>query len=122
MSGTDDPVLEHQLRMNRETWSVLGQHGVRDGAELSLEFLFFAPGEREARALAAHIDARTDCEATASSSKAGLVSRRRWVVEGSTRPAPVTLAVIDEWVTWLVAAGAAHNCEFDGWGAFLPEG
>lgn len=121
MSGTADPGLEHQLSMNRVTWEKLREHGLEDGRELSLDFFFFAPGEDDARALASYLEAETDYEVEVSSAKAGLLSRRQWVVGGSTRPTPVTLDVLDEWVTWMVAAGRAHGCEFDGWGAFAPD-
>ena len=121
MSRAGDPVLEHQLSMNRATWSALGEHGVKDGTELSLDFFFFAPGENEARALATYIAAETDYQVEASSAKAGLLSKRQWAVNGSTRPTAVSLDVLDEWVTWMVAAGRAHGCEFDGWGAAVPD-
>jgi len=121
VSGADDPVLEHQLSMNRETWKALEEHGVREGAELSLDFFFVAPGEEAARALATYIGAETDYEAEASSVKTGWLSKPHWGVSGSTPPTAVSPDVLDEWVTWMVAAGQAHGCEFDGWGAAVPD-
>jgi hypothetical protein len=121
VSHLGDPVLEHKLTMNRETWKVLGEHGVREGTELTLDFFFFAPGEDEARALAAYVEAQTDYEVEVSSSKGGLLSKRQWAVNGSTRPTPVSLDALDELAIWMIAAGRAHAGEYDGWGAAVPD-
>ena len=46
--------------------------------------------------------------------KQGLLGRKSWTVTGTTQPAPVSLTVLDEWVTRMVEWGDAHSCEFDG--------
>jgi hypothetical protein len=39
-------------------------------------------------------------------------------VNGTTRNTQVSLAILDQWVEWMVAAGEQiAGCEFDGWGA-----
>jgi hypothetical protein len=116
-----DAHIEQQLAMNRVTWEALGEAGVKEGAELQLDFLFYAPGEAEARALAAQLDSTTDYQVEAASEKRGLLSKRQWLVRGSTQPIAVSLQALDEWVERMVAVGAAHECGFDGWGAAVPD-
>ena len=112
--------LAHQLEMNRLTWSQLQEHGVNDETELRLDFLFVAPGQHQAEALAGAIRARTDYDVEAGTLRQGLLGRKTWTVNGTTQPTPVSLAVLDEWVTRMVEWGDAHSCEFDGWGAQVP--
>ena len=50
----------------------------------------------------------------------GGIPRRRWVVAGSTQPAAISPAILDQWVDWMVTAGLHQNCEFDGWGTETP--
>jgi hypothetical protein len=116
-----DPALAHQLDLNRVTWAAFQEHGVRDGTELLLDYFYDAPGQAEAEALATRIRAETDYTVEAGSAKAGLLGRRRWHVNGTTGPTPASLATLDEWVTRMVELGRAHGCEFDGWGAPIPD-
>ncbi len=109
--------LAHQLEMNRVTWAELQKHGVTEETELRLDFSYFAPGEHQAHALARAIRARTDYDVEAGSFEQGLFGRTTWTVNGTTQPASVSLAALDEWVTRMVEWGNAHSCEFDGWGA-----
>ncbi len=116
-----EQLLEHQLERNREAWADLREHGVQDGSELRLGFLYVAPGVAEADQLVAFLREETDYE---------VQSRRRpgdnddaesdWVVLGTTQPTPVALELLDEWCEWMIAAGAAEGpCAFDGWAAQL---
>jgi hypothetical protein len=112
--------LAHQLEMNRVTWAELQEHGVTEDTEVRLDFLFVAPGEHQAEALAQVIRGRTDYEVEAASSKQGLLGKQVWTVKGTTQPTSVSLEMLDEWVTRMVEWGNAHTCEFDGWGAAVP--
>lgn len=113
--------LESQLAMNRQTWEVLQKHGATTDTKLRLDFFYFAPGEREASMLADFLREQTDYEVRVDSSTSGLLRRRTWDVTGTTQETQVSLDVLDEWVTWMVAVGAEHGgCDFDGWGAELP--
>ncbi|MDP2710096.1 MAG: hypothetical protein Q8O56_02665 [Solirubrobacteraceae bacterium] len=39
---------------------------------------------------------------------------------GTTQPAQISLELLDDWVDWMIAAGAAEGpCAFDGWAAQL---
>ncbi len=50
--------------------------------------------------------------------KKGVLSMKAWSVSGSTQPTAVSLDILNEWIQWMVSAGAANGgCEFDGWGA-----
>jgi Regulator of ribonuclease activity B len=116
-----EPELAHQLEMNRTTWAALQEHGVRDGTELLLDFFYFAPGQAEADALASSVRAETDYQVEVGSTKSGLLGKRSWHVNGTTGPTPASLAELDEWVTRMVQLGNRHGCEFDGWGAPIPD-
>ncbi len=50
----------------------------------------------------------------------GLLRKKRWTITGTTQPTNVSQGTLDEWVTWMVAAGFENGCEFDGWGAQVP--
>ena len=42
-------------------------------------------------------------------------------VRGSTQRTTISLDILDQWVEWMVAAGAEHGrCLFDGWGVQIP--
>jgi hypothetical protein len=112
--------LARQLEMNRVTWAKLQEEGVTEETELRLDFLFIAPGQHQAEALAETLRARTDYEVEAGSFKQGLLGRATWAVKGTTQPTPISLEALDEWVTRMVEWGDAHTVEFDGWGAQVP--
>jgi hypothetical protein len=112
--------LTHQLELNRVTWAELEKQGVTEETELRLDFLFFAPGQHQAEALAQAIRSRTDYDVEASSRREGLLGQRTWIVNGTTQPTAVSLEALDEWVTRMFEWGSAHSCEFDGWGAAVP--
>jgi hypothetical protein len=115
-----EQLLDRQLRVNRDIWADLEEHGISDDSELRLGFLYAAPGESEARQLVEFLRAETDYEVDARSRRTGLRPRGAWFVIGTTQPAPVSLALVDEWVEWMIAAGAAEGpCAFDGWAAQL---
>jgi hypothetical protein len=113
--------LTRQLEMSRATWATLQDPGVTEETELRLDFFYFAPGQLEAETLAGAIRSRTDYEVEAHSEKSGLLGRTTWSVSGTTQPTSLSLEVLDEWVTRMVEWGNAHSCEFDGWGAGVPD-
>jgi Regulator of ribonuclease activity B len=109
-----------QQVMNRTSWAALQEHGVDETTEVELEFFYAAPGEGEASRLVEYLRGEADYDARAVSQK-GAFSKRTWVVTGKTRPTTISLEVLDQWVQWMVAAGAANGgCEFDGWRAQVP--
>ena len=106
-------VLARQLAMNAQTWATLRGYGVDESTELVLDFFFVAPSEHAAWELAAFLRGETDYTITVSAARIG--------VKGSTQPTAVSLEILDQWVDWMVSAGAEYGeCEFDGWGAQVP--
>jgi Regulator of ribonuclease activity B len=113
-------LLSKQLAMNQQTWQTLQQHGVTEGTELRLDFNFIAPSEEQAKALADLLQRETDYDVRVISDGGGLLRKKRWRITGTTQPTSVSQGILDEWVTWMVAAGFENGCEFDGWGAQVP--
>lgn len=107
-------IVEKQLAMNRQTWAALQRHGVTEGRQLRLDFSYNAPNRGAADELCALLRAQTDYEVTVES--AGSFLRRKWRVEGRTQETAVSPAILDQWVTWMDAAGKERSCDFDGWG------
>lgn len=111
-----EQILDLQLRTNPDRWRSLRAQGIDDGSELRLGFVYLAPGHAEAEQLVAFLREQTDYEVDARGQRSGRLHRRTWLVIGATQPAGITLEILDEWVQWMVAAGAAEGpCAFDGW-------
>ena len=112
-----DELLEVQLRENRSAWAALEDDGVDADSRLMLGFLYLAPGEPEAQRLVAFLQAETDYDVTARP-RPGEPAALRWCVIGTTQETPLSLELLDDWVEWMVAAGAAEGpCAFEGWDA-----
>ena len=119
-----EQILDLQLRENAGTWARLQEHGL-DAIELRLGFIYMAPGEDEAQQLAGFLREETDYEVEVRSQRERKLAKPEWFVVGATQPTPVSLDLLNEWVEWMVAAGAAEGpCAFDGWAAqaLAPEG
>jgi len=111
-----EQLLELQLERNRDVWAELREHDVEDDMLLRLGFLYLAPGKAEAKSVVAFLRAETDYEVRARTRP----EDGAWVVIGTTQPTPVSLARLDDWVEWMIAAGAAEGpCAFDSWAAQL---
>ena len=116
MSEWYEQLLELQLERNRDVWAELREHDVEDDMLLRLGFLYLAPGKAEAKSVVAFLRSETDYEVRARTHP----EDGAWVVIGTTQPTPVSLARLDDWVEWLIAAGAAEGpCAFDSWAAQL---
>jgi hypothetical protein len=106
-----DEVLALQLSMTSDTWEALQRHGVTAQTELRLDFFYEAPGATEAADLASFLHAETDYDVESDAQS----------VTGTTQPTTVSAEILDQWVRWMVLAGAEHGrCAFDGWGAQVP--
>ncbi len=116
-----DQLLALQLRRNRELWAGV-QERVGDGDELRLGFIYLAPGEEEGQSLVEFLRAETDYDADVRSRQDGDGddAELSWFVMGTTQPTPLTIDMLDQWVEWMIAAGAAEGpCAFDSWAAQL---
>jgi len=108
--GVED-VIERQLSKTRATWEELELHGVTDSTELRLDFTYEAPTGEAAGELSAFLRSAIDYDVRADVAS----------VTGTTKPSALSLAVIDDWVAWMVRAGDEHGrCKFAGWGTTLP--
>ena len=112
-----DQLLELQLRKNLQIWAELEKHGIAEDSELRLGFVYIAPGEEEAQSLAAFLRRETDYDLDARPREGG---DEEWAVIGTTQQTSVSREQLDDWVEWMIAAGAAEGpCAFDGWAAQL---
>jgi hypothetical protein len=110
-------ILELQLAENPGIWARFQEHGL-DEMELRLGFIYLAPGEGEAQHLAGFLREATDYEVEVRVQRKRKLAKPEWFVVGATQPTPVSLELLNEWVEWMVAAGAAEGpCAFDGWAA-----
>jgi len=107
-------ILGKQLAMNEQMWRTLQGHGLTEATELRLDFTYVAPDRASAESLKTVLEDQTDYDVIVRS--AGGWLRRKWSVEGTTKPTTVTAEKLDNWVDWMVTAGLHQNCELDGWG------
>ena len=109
-------MLERQLAMNVQTWAALQRHGVTEATDLRLDFTYDAPSRAAADKLVKLLRDETDYDvAEPQQSDSG------YVVTGTTQVTQVSLAILNQWVEWMHAAGLQSDCcEFDGWGTQLP--
>lgn len=116
-----EQILDLQLRQNPEIWARFQEQGL-DEVELRLGFVYLAPGEQEAQQLAGFLRGETDYEVEVRRQRMPKLDEPEWLVIGATRPTAVTLELLNEWVEWMIAAGAVKGpCAFDGWVAQAPE-
>jgi hypothetical protein len=114
-------LLAQQLEMNPRTWAALAEHGVDEQSLVVVEFSFTAPGKRQATELVNELRRRTTFSAEVL--REGAVLKRHWRVVGHTRPSTASVAMLDDWVTFMVTLGAKNGeCRFDGWGVRVPDG
>jgi hypothetical protein len=108
-------ILELQLKENPEAWARCVDDEI-DEDELRLGFIYLAPSEVEGTSLLTFLREETDYEVELHRQQTGTSAAATWLVVGATQPTYLTLEVLDEWVEWMVAAGAsAGPCAFDGW-------
>jgi uncharacterized SAM-dependent methyltransferase len=107
--------------MNPQTWNAMVERGVTNKTALQLDFAYAAPGEEEAHQLSTFLLSETDYTVRVASAQEGALSSTVWFVEGNTNETELSLEILNDWVRWMVLAGAENgHCEFDGWGAQLP--
>jgi hypothetical protein len=106
--------LRDQLTRTRMTWFKLREHGVTDGSELQLDFFYAAPTNSRAEELKAFLQQETDYETRVTA------DRDQWIVRGHTQRVALSLAIVEQWVDWMLNVGLQFECVFDGWGAEVP--
>ena len=114
-------LLAQQLEMNPRTWAALEEHGVDERSLLVIDYSFTAPGKKQAHRLFDVLRQRTSF--TAEVLRDGSRMKPHWRVVGHTVPSTVSVAMLDDWGTFMVTLGANHGeCRFDGWGVQVPDG
>jgi UDP-2,3-diacylglucosamine pyrophosphatase LpxH len=106
--------LREQLALTRTTWARLREHGVTDGSELQLDFFYAAATKARAAEFKQFLEQETDYEVRVTA------DRDQWIICGHTQRASLSLAMVEQWVDWMVTAGLHFECVFDGWGAEAP--
>lgn len=116
-----EKILDLQLRENAQVWRSFEEQGLTN-ASLRLGFIYMAPGETEARHLSRFLREQTDYEVKVSSQVNPHDNVTDWLVIGATQPTEVSLDLLNDWVEWMVAAGAVEGpCAFDGWAAQVAD-
>ena len=114
-----EQILELQLRRNPEIWAQFMEQEIHD-EPMRLGFIYLSPGMLEAEQLAAFLREQTDYEVQVRSQREAGEEESQWLVVGGTQPTELSLELLDDWVEWMVAAGATEGpCAFDGWAAQL---
>ena len=107
--------FEHQLRMLDVTWDAFKEHGVSEETELVLEFVYLAPNKESANSL------NEALENYDSSMRSEGLLKKKWFVDGNSHPTTVSKDTLVQWLDFMVALGWEHGCEFDGFGASMPD-
>lgn len=81
-------------------------------ADRRLTFVLTAPGEDAARALAQHLSWETNYDVQVAGPSE---EHDSWRVAGATKPTDADAAAVEEWVDWMVEAGASFDCELERW-------
>jgi hypothetical protein len=116
----EDTLLE-QRQMTARTWDALRERGVDEQTALRLEFFFDAPDREAAELLATYLARETDYELATTADEVEAAAAAAWLVRGRTGQTTVSLGILDQWVCWMVTAGAGNGeCVFDGWGTSVP--
>lgn len=106
--------LKERLALTRTTWAHLQQHGVTDGTDLQLDFSYAAPTNARATELMRFFEYETDYTIRVTA------DRDQWFLCGYTPRVALSLAIVEQWVDWMISAGLHFECVFDGWGAEVP--
>jgi hypothetical protein len=105
-SWSPDEVIANLLAINEQTWGALERLGVTEQTQLRLHFDFEGEDEAARAELAGFLERETDYEVEVVGNG----------VTGATQPRTVDLAILNDWVRWMVLAGYEHGgCKFDGW-------
>lgn len=111
-------IIARQLAMNAQTLAALQQAGLTPDTVVQLDFTFVAPSRDAGAALKSHLE-QNDCLGVELRKRPGLFSKKVEVV-GKSQPTTVDAEILDQWVRWMVVQGISLDCDFDGWGTFVP--
>lgn len=104
-------ILARQLAMTDETWERMLQVGFVPERPISLEFFYLFGSKAEAEGLRDFLSGEVEYESVVHA------HADEWKLSGRTTEGIVNIAVLREWVEWMVLAGFQFGGVFDGWGA-----
>ena len=107
-------IIENQLAMNQISWQKLVQNGLTSDDEVRLDFWYYTTNKENAESLKVFLQNETDYEVSIEASNNSVRS-----INGQTQKTEISLAILNEWVEWMVLAGQEFECQFDGWGVQL---
>jgi hypothetical protein len=108
-----DEAIGAEVAQNGRTWAALERLGVREGAELPLQFFFETAGEEADCELAGFL--RSEYGYRVEHEPEGLAC--------TTPPMRLGQAALDDWVREMLYAGYQHGgCAFAGWTATVTLG
>ena len=107
-----EKILSSQLNMLDTLWERFVEHGVTDETKLVLEFDFICPNKEAANNLDIALE---DYESHVNKNTEG-----QWEVSGKSDPTQVSKEILTQWIDFMVSLGCDHDCEFDGFGAIMP--
>ncbi|WP_158274489.1 ribonuclease E inhibitor RraB [Cellulomonas sp. WB94] len=118
-----ESLVDQQRQKTAETWSVLLDHGLREGSPLDVETFFFADDEAAAVSLVEALAAEGTTATTESfQAKAGLFRKKTvWAVQADSALPVASLAVLADLTEAMVRQAARAGAVYDGWGAQIPE-
>lgn len=104
--------VERQVTMTPQTLEQLGEYGVTDKTNLSLEYFFYTNSGSNANNLRlALLELGYTSENGPSASDDTI-----FVITGWTSKMPMTPSTVVDWTRQMCELGFAHDTEFDGWG------
>jgi hypothetical protein len=107
-------LLTQQVAMNKQIYAQLVRAGLQSHDHVRLDFLYYGPNQQAVEALSELLRKETDYELNVTTDADG------WMLSGKTQETPITQAMLDQWVDWMITAGLQHECAFDGWGTGVP--
>ena len=108
-----EKLLKQQLAMNVVTFEEFKKKELNPNAEFELDFFYYSKSKDGVNRLSDFLKEETDYHVETSENK-GLFS-----VKGHTQKTKINKQMLDDWVDWMVSAGAKFDCDFDGWGVEL---
>ncbi|HEY5554369.1 MAG TPA: ribonuclease E inhibitor RraB [Demequina sp.] len=118
-----ESLVEQQRQKTAETWSVLLDHGLREGSPLDVETFFFADDEAAAVSLAEALIAEGTTASTESFlARAGLFGKKTvWSVQADSALPAASLEALSDLTEAMVRHAVRAGAVYDGWGAQIPE-
>lgn len=108
-------IVVSQVEWTRVLWQRIQAIRPGDQQALDIEFFFRAASQPSAIALQYFLSAETEYTSRVHAWE------DEWKVSGVIPTMTVDLEMLEQWVDWMVHAGAHFSCIFDGWGAELAD-